>query len=69
MEKELKTAKVEIRAVIMRVSNPVYRTVLSMRYVEFQSWQEIGVVLVLEKDALKNAHKRAVKNVTEVLNL
>lgn len=67
LERDFETACVETRTVIARVPNPVYRTVLERRYLRFQSWEEIGAVLVLDRDVLKNTHKRAVKNVTEVL--
>lgn len=67
LEEDLKNAKAEITTVILRVPNPVYRTVLKRRYVWFQSWEEIGTFLVMDQNTLRVSHKRAVKSVTEML--
>ena len=57
--------KKEITETINRVSEPRYRTILELRYLSFQTWEQIAVALSLDLSWVHRLHGRALKKITE----
>lgn len=55
---DLKTLAIKL---LLQVDNPMYRQVLTMRYLDFKSWDEIAAILGYDLNYLYNAHGRALK--------
>lgn len=55
--------KREIYQVIGQVENPVYQTLLELRYLSFRTWDEIGAEMNYTRSTLMKYHKQALKEV------
>lgn len=53
--------KREIYQVIGQVENPVYQTLLELRYLSFRTWDEIGAEMNYTRSTLMKYHKQALK--------
>lgn len=57
----------EIAAVIQRVDNPNYRTLLEYRYLACMKWEEIAVRMHYSWQWVHKMHKRALKEAQEAI--
>ena len=61
--------KREIYQVIGQVENPVYQTLLELRYLSFRTWDEIGAEMNYTRSTLMKYHKQALKEVEKLPRL
>lgn len=60
---ELVNVKREINKIINSVDNPEHRTLLEMRYLGFQTWEQIAVQLNHDSRHIRRIHGRALQEI------
>jgi len=60
---ELVDLKREIVTIIKRIENPVYQTLLELRYLGFKSWEQIAVEMGYSLQHVFRLHDRSLKSV------
>lgn len=65
LEKELVQAKAEIEEVILSLGNSDYQRLLTYRYLEWRTWEDICDTMYLSLSTIKRWHKKAL----EMLNI
>ena len=61
---QLVDLKREIVTTIKRIDNPVYQTLLELRYLSFKSWEQIAVEMGYSLQHVFRLHERALKYVS-----
>ena len=59
----------EITQAVSKVDNPLYRTILTARYINFKTWEEIADDLEFNLRWLYRLHKRALESMNEVCEI
>ena len=59
----------EITQAVSKVDNPLYRTILTARYINFKTWEEIADDLEFNLRGLYRLHKRALESMNEVSDI
>lgn len=62
---ELVDLKREIVTIIKRIENPVYQTLLELRYLGFKSWEQIAVEMGYSLQHVFRLHERSLKSVVQ----
>jgi len=62
---DLVDLKREIVTIIKKIENPVYQTLLELRYLGFKSWEQIAVEMGYSLQHVFRMHKRALNKVTQ----
>lgn len=65
---ELLETKDEISAAIAKLSSPLQRALLSMRYISFMSWQDISDSLNYSPSHVFRIHVNALKEMEKIIN-
>lgn len=60
--------KSEITAVVKKVENPEYRTLLELRYLCFKTWEQIAVDMDYDLRWVYRMHKKALDNVEQYID-
>ncbi|MDE7105300.1 MAG: DUF1492 domain-containing protein [Ruminococcus sp.] len=60
---ELVDSKREVNSVINSVENPEHRTLLEMRYLSFQTWEQIAVKLGYDSRHIRRIHGNALQKI------
>lgn len=63
---DLYAVKCEIADAISKVDNPTYKTLLTLRYLQFMTWEKIAVELDITFQWVHVLHKRALKKIKTV---
>ena len=58
----------EIAALITKVENITYRRLLSMRYIEFMTWEDVAGEMCYDVRHIRRIHKRALQVADKLLN-
>ncbi len=59
--------KREIQSVIQRVRNPLYKTLLELRYLGFKTWEEISEIIDRDISNVYRANKGALRAVESIM--
>lgn len=63
---KLENDKEEICGIISVMSNPTYKSILHMRYIEGMKWEDMEIELNYANQSLHRLHKEAIKEVHKI---
>ena len=64
---DLLKLKKEIISVIKCIDNPEHKTLLELRYLCFNKWDDIALLMKYSRDTVYKIHQQALQNVSEKL--
>ncbi len=64
---ELYAVKTEILEVVYMVNNPIYRTLLLARYINFKTWEQIAMDMNYDVSWIHRLHDKALETIKETI--